>query len=500
MEEYGTVISTFDSPSTQKFSFVIKKGKIVRRGQYVQLLTEDGKMIARVCDVFKMNRYFMRPDSVEKYEASGAALDEIFPVDNWEYLVAEAKPLGIFSNESKNFVDVTFPPSPGCKVSEPEHEILEMLFGFDPKGLHIGKMPYHEVDVRLNMTKLLQKHLAILAISGAGKSYLTSVIVEELLKRKEEDGQISILLIDTHGEYVSLANEPRFSEKVKVYHGDEIQIGLPNLSHRQLSEFLPNLSPAQIRELARVIRGMESKEYSIVDVIEKIETDERMKATTKDVLTSMLYNLGELQLFGERDIPSLKELVKQGMLTIFDLSPIINTKKKQMIVSYFAQKMFNARRNNAIPPFLLILEEAHQFAPEKAKTENALSKGIIQTIAREGRKFHAALCLISQRPIQLSTTALSQCNTHIIMRVTNPYDLKHIGESSEGITRDVLDQISTLRVGNALIVGEAVNLPVFVKVRERESKLLGKGIPLEQAAIEYKREAEKMEKDVEAFI
>ena len=112
-------------------------------------------------------------------------------------------------------------------------------------------------------------------------------------------------------------------------------------------------------------------------------------------------------------------------------------------------------------------------------------KSIIQKIAREGRKFHASLCLISQRPIQLSTTALSQCNTHIILRVTNPYDLEHIGKSSEGLTRDVMDTISSLRVGEALIVGEAVNYPLFVRVRPRQSRPSEHSIDMEAAAIRY---------------
>ena len=188
------------------------------------------------------------------------------------------------------------------------------------------------------------------------------------------------------------------------------------------------------------------------------------------------------------------------MLTIIDLSETISRKRKQMIVAYLSKKLFEKRRQGRTPPFLLVLEEAHQYVPEKARAEHAISSGIIQTIAREGRKFHASLCLISQRPIQLSTTVLSQCNTHVIMRVTNPYDLKHIGESSEGITREVENQISGLRVGTALIVGEAVNFPIFVKVRKRNSRESEKGLPLEKAASEYAVAEEQRKKDAKSFM
>jgi len=67
MHEIGTVISTLEGPSTRKFSFVINKDSIVRRGQYVQLRSHDGNLIGRVLDVYKMNKYFMRPESVKEY-------------------------------------------------------------------------------------------------------------------------------------------------------------------------------------------------------------------------------------------------------------------------------------------------------------------------------------------------------------------------------------------------------------------------------------------------
>ncbi|MDO8626958.1 MAG: ATP-binding protein, partial [Candidatus Diapherotrites archaeon] len=158
------------------------------------------------------------------------------------------------------------------------------------------------------------------------------------------------------------------------------------------------------------------------------------------------------------------------------------------------------RRQKLLPPFLLILEEAHQFIPEMSSRETALAKGIMETIAREGRKFGCSLCLISQRPIQLSTTVLSQCNTHIILRITNPYDLKHISESSESLDKRSEEMLTTLRVGEALIVGEAVSFPVFFKVRKRNSIESSHEISLEQAAIKFEEGKEEKEKETKNFL
>jgi DNA helicase HerA-like ATPase len=497
MQEYGTVISTQEGPSTRRFSFVVSRNSVVRRGQFVQIEMPDGKLVGRVSDVFKTNRYFMRPDSVTEYESSGRKMDEIFPTGDWEYLVADVRALGI--SRSERFADATFPPSPGMRVTEPEHGILISFFGLDESGIHVGDFNYHDLQVKLNPTKLLQKHLAILAISGAGKSFLSAVLIEELLGRSPEQGQVAVIVLDTHGEYTSFANDPNYAHATKVFPSDSIRIGLSGVSTHRLGEYMTGLSGPQLRELSKIMRGLDAQ-VGIDDLIARIESSEDVKSSTRDVLLASLEGMRSLEIFDANDSPSLDELARQGGLSVLDLSGTVDLRKKQVIADHVARKLFNARRDGTVPPFLLVLEEAHQFVPETAKRENALSRGIISTIAREGRKFNASLCLISQRPIQLSTTVLSQCNTHIIMRVTNPYDLEHIGKSSEGITRSVLDQISSLQVGSGLIVGEAVNSPLFVKIRPRSSKESEHGMSLEKAAVDFHEKTKQKEEDAKSFM
>ncbi|MFH1977724.1 MAG: ATP-binding protein [Candidatus Aenigmatarchaeota archaeon] len=495
---YGTVISTPEGPSTRKFSFVINKGQIVRRGQFIQLRIPDGELIGRVSDVFKTNRYFTMPESVKEYESSGNNLGEMFPTEEWEYLVAEATALGVFKNNM--FADSSIPPSPGVKVETPDENILSRFFGLKDQGLYLGKMPHHEIDIKLDLTKFLQKHLAVLALSGAGKSYLMGVIIEELLKRDPEKGNLAVVVIDPHGEYKSFAEDGNFINKSRVFSSSDIKLGLSEISPYSFRGFIPDLAPAQERELVRIVSELKDKNntFNMTDLMDSIEKN--CKPVIKDLLLSHLDRLKRLKIFDSIDDPSVNSLAVQGELSVVDLSDTTNMKKKQIIVSRIAKKLFDARRAGKIPPFVLIIEEAHQFAPEKMKREEALSRGILTTIAREGRKFGASLCLISQRPKQLSTTALSQCNTQIILRITNPYDLKHIEESSEGITRDVLDRISSLKVGTGLIVGEAVNFPMFINVRKRESKESEKSKNLETSAIEFYKTNKQKQQDAKEFL
>ena len=89
--------------------------------------------------------------------------------------------------------------------------------------------------------------------------------------------------------------------------------------------------------------------------------------------------------------------------------------------------------------------------------------------------------------MKLSTTVLSQCSNQAILRCTNPYDLDHIGKSSEGIDRSSLDAITTLEIGEALFIGETVSVPTFVKIRQRKFEPTG----LSQTLTEAIKKAEK---------
>ena len=222
-----------------------------------------------------------------------------------------------------------------------------------------------------------------------------------------------------------------------------------------------------------------------------------MNPKTKAALSSWILNLDSTNLFGKKDSPSIEELVRPGQLSILDLSGFVHLRERQIVLTYFGRRMFEERRKKNIAPFILFVEEAHQFAPGIEERELAISRSLIEQIAREGRKFNACLVLISQRPKRLSLTALSQCNTQIIMRITNPIDIRHIEEGSEGITKDVVKLIPGLRVGEAIIVGEAVNYPILVKIRKRRSKSLERGEKLEDAINSF---IQKEGEDVEAFL
>ena len=205
-EPIGTIVSTLESPTPSKIDFVVMNGK-VHRGQFIEIPFSEGLLMGMITNVRKTNKYFERADAVKEYESQGAKLFEQFPVNDWEYVLAEVNPLGIFVE--KKFKRTTFPPSPGTSVYNAEPQNIEQFLGLDvEKGLELGEMEFHPVKIKLNLSRFFQKHVAILAMSGAGKSHTVSCLLEEIMERKKEHGRIALVVFDVHGEYTHFAEPP----------------------------------------------------------------------------------------------------------------------------------------------------------------------------------------------------------------------------------------------------------------------------------------------------
>jgi len=353
----------------------------------------------------------------------------------------------------------------------------------------------------------LQKHLAILAMSGAGKSYSVSVLLEELLELPKEHS-IGIVLFDVHGEYKSFA-EPApkeyvsYHNKTKYFDASKMKFALHSLNDSLLFKFLGDISLTQQRELLKILREFKSSPdkqvFDLDDLIKYIE-DSDLKSNVKDPLLGWLNLIESQNIFAKTSSFDIFNIADPGKLTIIDLSNVLDMQRKQLIVAYLSSKLFELRRDEKIAPFLIILEEAHQFIPQSGSEEYMKTRSIFETIAREGRKFGACLCLVSQRPVNLSTTVLSQCNTQILLRIINPNDLIHIKESCEGLDEKSAKIITGLDVGEALFVGSSVKFPVFFKVREKKSAPNKYDITLKEMAKNFLQKKEQKDKDLDLFI
>ncbi|MGC5425993.1 ATP-binding protein [Aeromonas veronii bv. sobria] len=126
-------------------------------------------------------------------------------------------------------------------------------------------------------------------------------------------------------------------------------------------------------------------------------------------------------------------------------------------------KNSNEKINNDVP-ILLVYEEAHKYVPNSELSKYRSSKTSIERIAKEGRKYGVTLLLASQRPSEISETIFSQCNNFIAMRLTNPVDQSYVKKLLPDSLGTLVEKMTSLRQGEALLVGESVVLPSIVQV------------------------------------
>ncbi|HVZ19252.1 MAG TPA: helicase HerA-like domain-containing protein [Terriglobales bacterium] len=111
-------------------------------------------------------------------------------------------------------------------------------------------------------------------------------------------------------------------------------------------------------------------------------------------------------------------------------------------------------------PLLIVMEEAHTYLSDPKSLAALAAKRIV----KEGRKYGVGAMIVSQRPTEIDTTILSQCGTFFALRMGNAQDRNQVGGATTDGLRGLLDLLPTLRTGEAIVVGEAVQLPTRVAI------------------------------------
>ena len=379
--------------------------------------------------------------------------------------------------------------SAGKPVFGANDALIQSVLGLKMKeksGAYIGLLHGHGVPVYLDINDLLQRHVCILAKTGGGKSYMSGDIIEELMKHK-----VTCMIIDPHGEYsamrdVGKTGDPRFGVAPRGYadHINEFTISKnTDGSSRPLRFTLKTLEAREILELTRTndirshlpslrkaIDALRERQdsYSVRELIDVLARDEDSK---NPMLITELEYLDEIGIFATRG-NRVDELVEEGKTTVINLKGV-PPDIQELVVRRLGTLMFEMRKIGSVPPMMLIIEEAHNYCPQQG---TAISSRALATIASEGRKFGLGLMVISQRPAKIDKNVLSQCGTQIILKVTNPNDVKAIASSVEGLTNGMTEDIQTMPIGIAMVVGAGIEAPLLVDVRPRESRHGGAGV------------------------
>lgn len=441
---------------------------------------------------------FTVEQSVDKFDycqvyhkENGYVLCQVVEIEKTsEKVLGKCVVLG-YKGEDGQVKQLRSPPDVNTEVLKADEDFVKsVVIGQEDteNGAFLGRLEGTDIDVFLELNKLLTKHLAVLAKSGSGKSYSVAVLLEEIMERN-----IPLVVIDPHGEYSTLKKEndkqgdierlshfnlkPKgYQKKVTEYGDSEMDGRLKpiklnnNLTTQELIDLLPTkLTNNQLGLLYSTIKNME--ELNFDSLLTNLEaTDSNLKWN----LISTIEYLQGFKLFSPEPT-AYNEIVQPGKSSIINLKGM-EPEVQQILTYKLLKDLFAERKKGNVPPFFLVVEEAHNFVPEKGFSDAKSSK-IIKNIASEGRKFGLGLCVVTQRPAMVQKTVLSQCNNQIIMKVTNPNDLKAVSSSVEGLTNETENEIRNLPIGTTLVTG-VVDKPLFVNVRPRKSMHGGESIDI----------------------
>jgi uncharacterized protein len=138
----------------------------------------------------------------------------------------------------------------------------------------------------------------------------------------------------------------------------------------------------------------------------------------------------------------------------------------------FQYKIWQSRDERERDPILVICEEAHRYVPDSGLAEYQSAQKAVRRLAKEGRKYGIGLMLVSQRPSDVERTVLSQCNSWIVMRLTNSTDQEHVNRFLPDNLAGMTKLLPSLSRREALFVGEAVAVPARILITELKREQL----------------------------
>lgn len=396
-------------------------------------------------------------------------------------------------------------------------------------SLDIGRYTIDEnAKAYLNGNKLFQRHAAILGSTGSGKSWTVASILEQAAKLPSS----SLIVFDLHGEYRELtyARQLRVPGPEELGMADESLLFLPYWllnaeelqamfidrsefsAHNQVMAFQDTVVSAKKQTLtdlgkAEVLSAFTLDSpvpFKIDEVLKEIENlNSQMVQGSKGEKQGPFYGqfsrlLLRLNskvsdkrygfLFQAPDIEHAYEAMSKMVTRLMDYASdkaqikVIDFSEVPadilpIIVGLVARILYQVQfwtDRNKRRPLALVCDEAHLYLPKKDGKNPAEQRAIenFEKIAKEGRKYGVALLVISQRPADVSSTILSQCNNVIALRLTNGEDQSTVRRLMPESLEGLMDTLPILDIGEALVVGDAVLLPSRIRIYPPNEKPL----------------------------
>ena len=391
-----------------------------------------------------------------------------------------------------------YPVSGAAMVAANDADLGAIYVKPQAVSARIGSL-YHEREraAYVLTDELLAKHFAVLGTTGSGKSCAVTLILRSIIAA---DPYAHVVVLDPHNEYAAA-----FGDRAEAINIDNLQLPFWLLDHEEAVEALvrggtPEEQQSQATILKEAVTLARRKYAGDTSTNSWITVDTPVPFRVGDLLQILDEAMGRLDkadssapylrlktriesLSNDRRFAfmfsrvvtrdSLGGVISRLLripvgsrpLTIIDLSGV-PSEIVDVVVSLLCRITFDfalwAERER-MPPLLLVCEEAHRYVPNDPNSGLLSTTRSIARIAKEGRKYGVSLGLVTQRPSELSVSALAQCGTLFALRMGNDLDQRFVANALPEAAHGMLAALPGMRPQEAIVVGEGVPLPIRIR-------------------------------------
>lgn len=384
-------------------------------------------------------------------------------------------------------------------------------------------------------------HIGVFGGSGSGKSFGLRVLLEELMKKN-----IPTIVMDPHFEmsFENSKSQIQYTNKYDCQRiGIDIGIKFSELNNSDLknlldtsgaiSDSMRNTVDILFKKgttyesfLAILNELITAYEYGSVEKINKklieLETTNEMtelgkllnvrttyekygNSTNQATVRGIIWRLQRLRNEGvlDKDITPVVDGIMSGKIEVIQGS----TRMIQVFATYLINKLYKLRReyreqkfagraNDFFPPFVIVTDEAHNFAPKGVESP---TKSVLKEIAQEGRKYGVFLVLATQRPTLLDDTITAQLNTKLIFRTVRASDIDTIREETD-ISTEESKRLPYLQTGDVFISSSKLGRTSYVRIRYADTETPHKENPFDELEILKDKEQKEFYENIIEYL
>ncbi len=473
-------------------------------GTFVMVSIPNGMLLSMITDIS------MKETSALSSEIKKVEIQNEYLIQNLQRIISVI-PVGTIDAAGNFERGTDILPTVNNDVFAVLPETIDRVYeSFAEGNFSIGELSLiKNQDAKINLDSFLSRHAAILGQTGGGKSWTVASILQNISNFPKS----TVVLFDLHSEYKNAfgdyaeyidAGELEFpywlmkSEELLGLMVDRTESAAPN----QIAKFKELLQSAKENHAENQTLGIPKITIdtpvffdfkSILNEFRRLNTE--MVSGAKGLKQGDLYGQFSrlLMRIDSRLLDRRYDLIfnpkvyntSASMESLFQKMLGEEAQPKKVIIIDMSSIPFDVRNsvislilrclfdfaywykkvNSKAYPISVFCDEAHIYFNDK-DTNSEAARLSAERIAKEGRKYGISLTVISQRPREVSATILSQCNTFLCLRISNPDDQSYVKNLLPDSIRGIVSMFSNLRRGECILLGDSVIMPTRIKIRK----------------------------------